>query len=339
MPSISESGTGSMDSDNARNNTQANPRYDVLAICCAISLTLLGLGGWLTYLGLGPWYETLEFPSFQPPPWVFTPVWTVVLALLAVATWLVVRNDRGRQSNIAIGLYGAQCVLNAMWSLLFFTVRRPDIALWELLALDFVVLAMIVTYGNASRLAGLLLIPYLAWVSFATAINGWIVEHNYRTDRSTPMNLQCLNHEVHMREAIAVAKQNPSAPFGAVLVHGGRNEIVAMGVNKSHLNPTWHGEIAAINDYVDQGGTEWNELVLYTTAEPCCMCQGAITWAGISEVVYGTSIPELMQLGWKQIDVPSREVAGRSWQPNVAITGGILASECGELFQRVDNGK
>lgn len=137
-----------------------------------------------------------------------------------------------------------------------------------------------------------------------------------------------------MREAIAVASDNPRAPFGVVLVDNTLNAIVARGCNQSQINPTLHGEIAAINDYVRQNGKNWSGLSLYTTAEPCCMCQGAIIWAGIAKVVFGTSIAELQQQGWRQIDIPSEEVIARSWLPNLGITAGVLASECDELFRR-----
>ena len=154
-------------------------RYDILALTACLSLILLLLGGWLTYLGLGPWYYELEFPPFQPPAWVFTPVWTVVLSLLAWATWRVSRQESPtRGVGLALALYGAQCVLNVGWSLLFFTLQRPDVALWELLVLDVTLLLMIVAYARISKTAGLLLVPYLAWVLFATAINGWIVQFN-----------------------------------------------------------------------------------------------------------------------------------------------------------------
>ena len=89
---------------------QTPRRYDILAVCVSVSVVLLGLGGWLTYLGLGPWYEQLQFPPFQPPAWVFTPTWTVVLTFLAVATWLVAREGESRNMSVALGLYGAQCV-------------------------------------------------------------------------------------------------------------------------------------------------------------------------------------------------------------------------------------
>ena len=142
------------------------------------------------------------------------------------------------------------------------------------------------------------------------------------------------DQEGYMLEAIAIARENPRAPFGAVLVDRSLGTIVARGCNQSHANPTLHGEIAAINDYVRQHGKNWCDLTLYTTAEPCCMCQGAIIWSGISEVVFGSSIAELLQLGWRQIDIPSQEVVSRSWLPHLGITAGVLSEECGELFRR-----
>ncbi len=154
----------------------AHSRHQVLVAASSVSILLLAVGGWLTSIGMGPWYEALEFPPFQPPAWVFSPAWIVVLALLAVATWTA---SRARRSEAQIfALYGAQCVLNVGWSLLFFTLARPDAALIWLFALDATVLLMILAYSRASRAAGLMLAPYLAWLLFATAINGWIVTHN-----------------------------------------------------------------------------------------------------------------------------------------------------------------
>ncbi len=144
-------------------------------------------------------------------------------------------------------------------------------------------------------------------------------------------------HAAHMKEAIRVAKMNPSAPFGAVLVDRRTGMVVAEGVNRSSVNPTLHGEIAAINDYASRDGAGWHELTLYTTAEPCCMCQGAILWSGIQEVVFGTSISQLMSIGWKQIDISSAEVTARSWDPNVSIHGGVCAGECNQLFRDAFN--
>ena len=110
-----------------------------------------------------------------------------------------------------------------------------------------------------------------------------------------------LDHECHMRRAIALAGNDPGLPFGAVIVRRDTGEVVAEGWNRSSLNPTWHGEIDAINHLAATSAVgDGSRLVLYTTAEPCPMCQGAILWAGIGAVVFGTSIRFLKENGWQQ---------------------------------------
>ena len=126
----------------------------------------------------------------------------------------------------------------------------------------------------------------------------------------------------------------PDRPFAAVIVDRGTGEVVAEGWNRSDENPTWHGEIDAINRLVASGtGIDRPELVLYTTAEPCPMCQGAVLWAGIGAVVFGTSIRFLVDTGWRQIDIPAEEVVRRSPPGGgVRSSGGCLEGECNELF-------
>jgi tRNA(Arg) A34 adenosine deaminase TadA len=109
---------------------------------------------------------------------------------------------------------------------------------------------------------------------------------------------------------------------------------MAEGLNRWRENPTWHGEIDAINRCAaGRPGVRWSDLCLYTTAEPCCMCQGAILWAGIPEVVYGTSIRTLKRLGWRQIDIEAEEVTRRTPSARCTLTGGILERECDGLFR------
>jgi tryptophan-rich sensory protein len=160
--------------------TAASKSFMLLVVFSTLSLILLLLGGWLTYAGLGSWYYELDFPPFQPPQWLFTPAWVIVLSCLALSTWLVATrvNDQAGAVAFALALYGAQFALNAGWSLLFFTVQRPDIALWELIVLDNVLLAMVLAYGWVSKWAALLLTPYIIWLVLSTAINVWIAQHN-----------------------------------------------------------------------------------------------------------------------------------------------------------------
>ncbi len=138
----------------------------------------------------------------------------------------------------------------------------------------------------------------------------------------------------YMLRAIELAANVPDRPFAAVIVDRSSGQIVAKGWNKSSLNPTWHGEIDAINQLSESSvKLDPGQLVLYTTAEPCLMCQGAILWSGIGTVVYGTSIRFLQSLGWRQIDILAEEVIRRSPAWRCTLVGGVLEQECNALFE------
>ncbi len=142
-----------------------------------------------------------------------------------------------------------------------------------------------------------------------------------------------LDHEHYLRQAIALAAKVPERPFAAVIVDRATKEVLAEGWNRSDENPTWHGEIDALNRLVESAtGIDNSQLVLYTTAEPCPMCQGAILWAGIGSVVFGTSIRFLIDTGWNQIDIQAEEIVRRSPDWHCLVIGGVLESECNELF-------
>lgn len=142
-----------------------------------------------------------------------------------------------------------------------------------------------------------------------------------------------MNPEDYMRKAIALALKAPQYPFGAVIVRRSSGEIVAEGYNQSALNPIYHGEIVAINQCAQTlHPKDWSEFDLYTTAEPCPMCQSAIAWAGIATVYFGTSIPRLQQLGWWQITIRAEEINAQTPFRNIRIVGGILADQCDALF-------
>ncbi len=143
-------------------------------------------------------------------------------------------------------------------------------------------------------------------------------------------------HEKHMRLAIAEAAKNPQWPFGAVIVHEASGHVMAAGVNDGSRNPTLHGEIAALNDYVSRhGNTRWPETTLYTTGEPCPMCMSAIAWAGIPRVVWATSIAGLSRAGIGQIGIGAATVAAAAdfYRPEQLI-GGVLAAHTDQLFQQ-----
>ncbi len=141
------------------------------------------------------------------------------------------------------------------------------------------------------------------------------------------------DHKLYMQRAIELATNVPDFPFGALIVDRDSGKILAEGWNKSAINPTFHGEIDAINQLVlSSPGIDGNQLVLYTTAEPCPMCQGAILWTGIEMVVFGTSIRSLQKMGWRQIDILAEEVIRRSPAWRCTIIGGVLEQDCDTLF-------
>ena len=143
-----------------------------------------------------------------------------------------------------------------------------------------------------------------------------------------------LDHERYMRRAIELAGKVPDLPFGAVIVDRDTSNILSEGWNKTSVNPTWHGEIDAINTLASSGAcVKGKNLVLYTTAEPCPMCQAAILWTDIETVVFGTSIRSLQRLGWRQIDILAEEVVRRSPAWKCTLLGGVMEQECDALFE------
>lgn len=152
--------------------------------------------------------------------------------------------------------------------------------------------------------------------------------------------MNTLDHESYMRRAIQLAANVPELPFGALIVERPTGKILAEGWNKTSLNPTWHGEMDAINRLVcSDAKFDGGQLVLYTTAEPCPMCQVAILWSGIETVVYGTSIRFLQSQGWRQIDILAEEVVRRGPSWRCTLIGGVLEEECNGLFEAVSRRK
>jgi len=138
--------------------------------------------------------------------------------------------------------------------------------------------------------------------------------------------------ERHMQSAIRLAGNNPRHPFGAVLVDQ-KGVVVAGGWNRSVQNPTWHGEMDAINKCAAaHPKIDWTGLTLYTTAEPCAMCQGAVAWSGIQRVVFGSSIPFLKSLNWWAIDIRAEELSRLAAFRKCSVVGGVLEEDCNKLF-------
>lgn len=117
------------------------------------------------------WYAELNRPTFAPPNWVFGPVWTILYVCMAISAWLVWREAALRQAPVAFALFGGQLLLNAAWSILFFGLHSPAAALADLLLLWLGIVATIFAFGRYSGTASILLVPYLAWVTFAGFLN------------------------------------------------------------------------------------------------------------------------------------------------------------------------
>lgn len=148
-----------------------------ITLAAAAALTVAGLGALMT--DLGSWYYGLEKPSWQPPDVAFGPVWTTIFALTAIAgvqAWLGATEKKDRQNLlIAFFMNGA---LNLFWSALFFRFKRPDLALYEVTLLWLSIVVLMFLCRKHSRLGSILLLPYLAWVSFAAILNYSIVQLN-----------------------------------------------------------------------------------------------------------------------------------------------------------------
>jgi translocator protein len=119
----------------------------------------------------GDWYKGLKKPSWRPPDWLFGPVWTVLYLMISIAGWLVWREFGFDKSSGAFTLYFLQLLLNMLWSPLFFGLKRPDIALAELVVLWVAIAMTIAAFWSLVQAAALLLLPYFVWVTFAGALN------------------------------------------------------------------------------------------------------------------------------------------------------------------------
>ncbi|TNE49467.1 MAG: tryptophan-rich sensory protein [Deltaproteobacteria bacterium] len=143
----------------------------MLAAFATVSFAAAGINGYFTSLSIQTWYPTLVKPAWNPPNWLFGPVWTLLFFCIAIAGWLVWRSKGFQAAALPLTIFGVQLLLNAGWSWCFFGLQNPGLAFVEILFLWASILATILTFWPISPVAGALLIPYQLWVSFAAFLN------------------------------------------------------------------------------------------------------------------------------------------------------------------------
>jgi tryptophan-rich sensory protein len=142
----------------------------VLAIIAVAAAS--AVGQLATYPNLAPWYASLIKPSFNPPGWIFAPVWTTLYALMAFAAWRILRlPEASAARRLALNLFFVQLALNAAWSWMFFGANNPQLGVINIVPQFLVILATIVVFHRLDRMAAWCLVPLAAWVAFASVLN------------------------------------------------------------------------------------------------------------------------------------------------------------------------
>lgn len=143
-----------------------------LIISVAIPVAVGTTSGFFTVSGVGSWYQTINKPSWNPPGWIFGPVWTTLYIMMGIALYQVWKTDAAATlKKTAILLFALQLVLNFFWSLIFFNQHQVGWAIVEILVMWVFILLTIFAFARVNKLAAWLLVPYISWVSFASILN------------------------------------------------------------------------------------------------------------------------------------------------------------------------
>ena len=149
-----------------------------LIVWVLVTFAAAALGGYATSSSVGGWYHDLVKPAWTPPDWVFGPVWTVLYIMMAIAVWLVWRQGGVTTARWSLTLFITQLALNVLWSVILFGLQWPWLAMVEIVVLWLVLRLTLVAFWRRSRVAGLMLWPYLTWVTFAAILNFQIARLN-----------------------------------------------------------------------------------------------------------------------------------------------------------------
>lgn len=140
-------------------------------VAFVVCYSVAAIGGLATAEAVDTWYRDIAKPSWNPPNWVFAPAWSFLYFTMAVSSWLVWKADCVAVPRNALAWFGFHLMLNALWSLLFFGMKRFDLAMIEIVLLWISIVISMVLYYRFSKIATLLLIPYCLWVTFASCLN------------------------------------------------------------------------------------------------------------------------------------------------------------------------
>lgn len=146
-------------------------RWIGLLLFIAVCLAAGGLGAIATTPEINGWYRTIAKPAWNPPDWVFGPVWTTLFVMMGLAAWLVWKPSGFRAAYLPLTLFASQLALNIAWSWIFFGMHQIGWAFVEIVTLWVTILATNIAFFRRSKGAGFLLVPYLAWVTFASVLN------------------------------------------------------------------------------------------------------------------------------------------------------------------------
>lgn len=162
---------------NHLNKAHANltmKKYLKLAGCLLLTLSAGAISGLATSSGINDWFAALNKPFFNPPNYLFGPVWTVLYLLMGISLFLILQTPKNVGRKKAIAIFAVQLFLNFLWSFLFFKFQQIGLAFIEIILIWFSILAMILVFNKINQTAARLQIPYLLWVSFAGILNGAI---------------------------------------------------------------------------------------------------------------------------------------------------------------------
>ena len=147
----------------------------LLLLCIAIPLIAGFIGAVFTTPAIPGWYAGLHKPSFNPPSWVFGPVWTILYILMGISLWMFIQEGlETPNGKLGLALFGIQLAANVGWSIIFFGLHQLAVAFAEVLVLFCLIAATMVVFFRVSKPAGLLLVPYLCWTAFASLLTGMV---------------------------------------------------------------------------------------------------------------------------------------------------------------------